>query len=238
MPLAFRKPPFWASVFTIISIGILCTLGTWQLQRLEWKEALLAKVEAQKEQRVDDIQAADLNEDNEHKLVSFIGKALPEETVFLGTYIEDGNPGYHVYMPVKLPDGSYILENSGWVPYGHEDFVMRNRRQLEKIPATFFGRLQKTPKPNYFTPQNPPKGRVIFRLDEAEQWQGLDINREYAVYKVQSMDQEGRASPHGFGEDYVARAIKNDHAQYAAFWFSMAFVLIFVFMARFVIRKD
>ena len=32
---------------TLVALGILCGLGVWQLQRLTWKEALIARVALQ-----------------------------------------------------------------------------------------------------------------------------------------------------------------------------------------------
>lgn len=36
----------WPTVLTIVGLAILLSLGTWQMQRLAWKEALIARVNA------------------------------------------------------------------------------------------------------------------------------------------------------------------------------------------------
>lgn len=36
----------WPTVLTVVGLAILLSLGTWQMQRLAWKEALIARVEA------------------------------------------------------------------------------------------------------------------------------------------------------------------------------------------------
>ena len=45
MKLYFKPMP-WLSVIVAICLAILISLGTWQYQRLQWKTALLAEVEA------------------------------------------------------------------------------------------------------------------------------------------------------------------------------------------------
>ena len=37
------RPTFWATVFTVPALAILLALGTWQVQRLHWKEGEIAK---------------------------------------------------------------------------------------------------------------------------------------------------------------------------------------------------
>src|SRR5690606_15903161 len=37
------RPTLWPTLFTVPAVLILLGLGTWQLQRLEWKEALIAE---------------------------------------------------------------------------------------------------------------------------------------------------------------------------------------------------
>ncbi len=38
------RPTFWASITTVVALAILLGLGSWQLQRLSWKEQLIADV--------------------------------------------------------------------------------------------------------------------------------------------------------------------------------------------------
>src|SRR3546814_6835659 len=40
------RPTFWATVCTVVALAILIALGTWQVQRLFWKEGEIAKRQA------------------------------------------------------------------------------------------------------------------------------------------------------------------------------------------------
>ena len=45
---AARRFPIGLTIATVIALTILCGLGSWQLQRLHWKEGVLARLEALK----------------------------------------------------------------------------------------------------------------------------------------------------------------------------------------------
>ena len=40
------RPQFWPTVFTVPAVLALLALGTWQVQRLHWKEGLIAERQA------------------------------------------------------------------------------------------------------------------------------------------------------------------------------------------------
>ena len=39
--------PFWGTILTICGICVLCALGTWQYQRLQWKNEILKTIDAE-----------------------------------------------------------------------------------------------------------------------------------------------------------------------------------------------
>ena len=41
------RPRLWPTVAMLAALALLLALGTWQMQRLHWKEALIAEREAQ-----------------------------------------------------------------------------------------------------------------------------------------------------------------------------------------------
>ncbi len=46
VPASRQSSLLWPTVLTLVGLAILLSLGTWQMQRLAWKEALIARVEA------------------------------------------------------------------------------------------------------------------------------------------------------------------------------------------------
>ncbi|GGY50166.1 SURF1 family protein [Parvularcula lutaonensis] len=113
------RPVLWA--VSAVAVAILLTLGTWQVQRLQWKTDLIATVEA----RIDSppvplAQALAMyaaGEDIEYLPVRAMG-GFPSTKVahVFGTW--DGQPGYYVFQAMRLdePEGRTLIVNRGFVP--------------------------------------------------------------------------------------------------------------------------
>ena len=105
MNLSFR-PTFWPTVFTIPAVLLMLGLGVWQLQRLQWKEALI-------NERVTRTAGApialpgpnDPVADLEYHRVLVEGEFLHDKEIFLGARSLNGNAGYHLVTPLRLGDG-------------------------------------------------------------------------------------------------------------------------------------
>ena len=41
----------WPTVATIVALGVLVSLGTWQVQRKQWKDGLVARIAARIKRR-------------------------------------------------------------------------------------------------------------------------------------------------------------------------------------------
>ena len=95
---------------------ILISLGTWQAHRLEWKEGLISKYQA--ELKRTPIALADLPtvKPKKFRRVQVIGKYLHRLQIFVGPKPYRGNAGWHVVTPFQLETGDIILINRGWVP--------------------------------------------------------------------------------------------------------------------------
>lgn len=51
-----RPGRLWLTLATLLALAVLCGLGTWQLQRLAWKERLIARIEAARTAPVEPIE--------------------------------------------------------------------------------------------------------------------------------------------------------------------------------------
>jgi surfeit locus 1 family protein len=94
------------------SIGFLA-LAAWQLQRLGWKQDLIARVERQ-------LQAEPVtpppvaSKADEYRRVRLRGRFEPREALVQASTELGG--GYWVLAPLRLDDGSAVLINRGFVP--------------------------------------------------------------------------------------------------------------------------
>ena len=113
-------------VLMLALAALFALLGTWQLERLGDKEALLAAVAtrssaapvpfppAQSWPQLDP--AAE-----EYRPVRLAGRYRPEATVLVFTGLSDpqgsfGGPGYWVMTPFRLEEGGTVFVNRGFVP--------------------------------------------------------------------------------------------------------------------------
>src|SRR5207249_451607 len=84
MSAGFR-PTLWPTVFTIPAVALMLGLGAWQLQRLQWKEGLIAE-------RTERIGAppiplpgpSDEISNLEYHRVQVSGELLHDKEIFLG----------------------------------------------------------------------------------------------------------------------------------------------------------
>ena len=111
---------YWSFILaSVLGIALLCGLGLWQLQRLAWKEALLAEVTARAGARPITLAAA-LAADDDADDIDFIkvaasGIYLPAETKFM-IQTFDAGPGWQVVTPFRSSDGIFVLVDRGVVP--------------------------------------------------------------------------------------------------------------------------
>lgn len=223
----FRKPPFWASTLTVIGVGVLCSLGTWQLHRLEWKEDLLARIHEQDQTPLTQLSATSLTPENEFLKGRLSGQYLFEKEIALQPRTNEGTPGVHIITPYILEDGNTVLINRGWAPL---DYAVKTPAAS---PSSVDVIIRKPAKPNIFVPKNMP---------EEDEWYALDIDAIATAKKIKNrLPVLGYVLDNTDGENASypdATALKihinNNHLQYAFFWFAMAVVMLIVYGVRFI----
>ncbi|MEO1656356.1 MAG: SURF1 family protein [Pseudomonadota bacterium] len=108
-------------VFATLGTLVLLSLGTWQVQRLAWKNDLIAMVEERASlspQPLEQVLAAGYAEADAEYLPVAVSGGFPSEKVahVFGTL--EGRAGYYAFQAMRLDDGSdrQILINRGFVP--------------------------------------------------------------------------------------------------------------------------
>jgi surfeit locus 1 family protein len=107
-------------VLLAVAAAGFIALGAWQVERLGWKHALIARVEA----RIHAVPVAapgagewaGLERENaEYRRVQARGRFDPARQVTVAATTELG-AGYWVLTPLRLADGAWLLVNRGFVP--------------------------------------------------------------------------------------------------------------------------
>lgn len=234
----FRKL-VWPFIATVCALAILLKLGFWQVDRLAWKEALIAKVAA--DLQLDPVPAPgpdqwpsmDL-EDADYRHVVTRGRFLEGAALYYialsqakGRY---SGPGYFAYSPFETDNGWLVMVNRGFVPQDTPAQV----RSAALTPPTgtmrIEGVLRRSEKPNWATPESDVANRVWFARDTDDMAAVLGVpDEKIAPY---SIDLDATFTPASglpqAGETIVK--FKNDHLGYALTWFGLAATLVGVFL--------
>jgi surfeit locus 1 family protein len=104
----------------VLVIAVLLALGTWQVQRLQWKLALIERVDARV--HAEPVPAPGPQdwarvsaETDEYRHVFLTGRLLPEYSTKAQATTERG-PGYWLLTPLCQADGSMVIINRGFLP--------------------------------------------------------------------------------------------------------------------------
>ncbi|MCB9990396.1 MAG: SURF1 family protein [Rhodospirillales bacterium] len=228
------KIPFWATALTICGILVLCTLGFWQLQRLEWKTAVLAALdrEAAADPMSFELTGRSLTALPPGTLVKrgfAEGIYLHDKAILLGPRTHDGAPGYHVITPFETLDNTVLLVNRGWVPLD----IAADGYSRPDEPMIIAGALRPIEPPSRFVPENDPAQENWHRLDPASIAAAKDLEDLLPgfVFYAQATDTPSGTYP--LALEIGALYPRNNHLPYALFWFSMAGILAVIYGLRF-----
>lgn len=222
-------------LFALVALVTFIGLGTWQLQRKTWKEALITTLE----QRL----AASPAElppygrwsrldpsDDEFRQVKFSAAFLPgEEALVYGSgsalRSDVSGPGYWVFAPARLAGGSLVVVNRGFVPEGRQDPKSRSAGDIGgTIEMTG---VMRWPQPrDLFSPKDDAARNLWFVRDQlaiaaAKGW------GEVAPFYVEL---ESPQPPGGLPRAGALKVeLRNTHLQYAITWYGLAAVVVVMF---------
>lgn len=229
-----------AAVWLLVAISgaalvVLAALGTWQVQRLAWKEELIATIDARiasAPQPLDEIEARLMETgDVDYRPVRLAGLFRHEgERHFFATH--KGQSGYFVHTPLELEDGRFILVNRGFVPFDRKDPATRAQGQVEgRQVITGLARALVTEKPSFIMPDNDLSKNVFYwkDLDAMAASSGVGAPQNYLRFFV---DADDTPNPGGLPVGGTTMVdLPNNHLQYAITWYGLALALAGVLAA-------
>lgn len=230
-PASRRGRFIFTAVVVLAALAILLSLGTWQVERLYWKEGLLADIAERRSAPA--VPLADIEGmaasggDIEYRTVTASGRYINnKERHFFATY--HGRTGFYVYTPLQLDDGRYLFVNRGFVPYENKEPEMRKQGQLTG-PQTVTGlaRAKLAAKPSFLVPDNDLAKNIFYwkDLDVMAASVGLDQAKVIPFF----VDADATPNPKGMPIGGVTEVdLPNNHLQYALTWYGLAAVLIVI----------
>lgn len=223
------RPTFWATVCTIAALIILLGLGTWQVQRLFWKEEQIAIRHERAEGQAIPLPKSFTDPAGiEFTRVALSGQFLNDEEFYLGARTESGRVGLNIVTPFQLDDGRVILVNRGWVPEGNREPATRAAGQLQgPVEIEALLRTDGWKGIGFARPPNKPEERFYFWLDLPVMAE--DIAEGPVITEVYA-DAVASEVPGGLPIGGQTRIhLTNDHLQYAITWYSFAVILLVIY---------
>ena len=195
-------------------VAILLSLGTWQLRRLAWKEALLAGIEAQIHGAPEALPAPGTADPLalKYRPVAVQGSTTGEGLLVL-TGQKGLGAGYEVISVFETSDNRRVLLDRGFVPEAARD------TPRPPVALDVLGNLHWPNETDSYPPAPDLKTGLWFARDVPEMARALNTEPLLVVASSVTGDAQG-VEPVPVGIE----GIPNDHLGYAITWFSLAAV--------------
>ncbi len=224
------------AICAALAFAGFAALGTWQLYRLQWKLALIERVE----QRVHAAPVAAPGparwsgisaETDEYRHVRVTGRFLHGLATRVQAATELGS-GYWLITPLRTEDAHIVLVNRGFIPLGTAGRAGTEAGNADSAPVTVTGLLRISEPGGAFLRKNDPA---------ANRWYSRDVQaiaaahglRDVAPYFIDaeaSGEPAGGASADASPDRPVAGltvvSFHNNHLVYALTWYALALMVL------------
>ena len=199
-----------------------CGLGIWQVQRLHWKHALVARVDgrihaAAVAPPARDRWAAVTAESDEYRRVSVRGRYLQGHDTRVQALTELG-AGWWLLSPLRMDGGDVVLVNRGFVP----DDAIGSPPPAGEVRVAGLLRIDE------------PGGRVLRRNDPGhDRWYSRDVaaiaaRRGLGMVAPYFIDADAGADRQAWPRGGMTVVhFRDHHLQYALTWFGLALLAAF-----------
>ncbi len=228
-------PRLWPSVFTVIMLVCLVSLGFWQVQRLEWKLGLIEQIETRAFMDPAALPENTANlEDIEYQSVALTGQFNNDQEMTKYSVGPNGEPGYDLYTPFYSRDGQVIIVNRGWVPE-FQKLQQDRPSTLVNGDVNITGLLRKPGEKLWYGPENEPENNNWYFGDLSAMAMAQNIDNIYPMYLYAAkMDGDNSFPVAGRTEFNIV----NNHLDYALTWFGLSIVLIVIYLIAHIKKKE
>ena len=221
-------------ILTFFALGVLISLGNWQMERKAWKADLIKLVNervvspaisfqelVQRSSKLEDIrfQPVRLRGTFDHS----------KERHYFLPY--KGKVGWHILTPLILETGEVVLVDRGFVPDALKEAKERPKG-LVKGSQEIEGLVRLSEERNYFSPQNDVRQNKWYVRDLKELYDSLKLPEGGPSSWPFMIDQKRSATSGEWPLPGVTKVTFTDkHFGYALTWYGLALTLIGVFLA-------
>lgn len=213
--------PIWLTVFTIASLAILLSLGTWQMQRMAWKSTLIEQYEARG--AVDSFQAA-VCALGDSQFSPRVSGPAPLSGQELRLYALRGQPGWVRLGSLRVAD----------CETGEQRFILIESAfetlEGERVSRPRVWRAEPAVTAGMFTPGNEADTNQWYSFDRIEMARALDIDPDQLL-PVWIREDSGMPAS-------LSQTPPSKHFGYALTWFGLALALMAVYAAMLFKRRQ
>ncbi|HAD26491.1 MAG TPA: hypothetical protein DCF61_12225 [Alphaproteobacteria bacterium] len=226
--IANYQIPLWPTLFAIPAFIVLLSLGSWQVQRLQWKNALTETITAQTALPPVPL-PADISDPAvwKYRPVTVEGQFHHDKELHLFGHNKYSAPGYLIITPLERADGSFVFVSRGWVPPEKRPADTRPEGQISgTVQISGLARLPWSQQ--LFVADNEPEANIWFFGDI----DAMAATHNIANYAPVYVEADATGNPGGFPVGGQSRiTFRNDHLSYALTWYSLAVILALVYAA-------
>ena len=200
-------------ILGLAGVGILLSLGTWQMRRLAWKEDLLATINAKISAAPVELSSLPVPDPEKQRYLPVQVSGTTGEDLLVLSGMKDVGAGYEVISALTTPEGRRVLLDRGFIP---EELRSTPR---PPVAITVTGNLLWPNEEDNYTPAADPKQRLWFARNVTTMSQFLQTEPILVVTRQAQGD-----DPTIVPVPVDTSGIPNDHLGYAITWFSLAAV--------------
>ncbi|MEO1504900.1 MAG: SURF1 family protein [Pseudomonadota bacterium] len=207
-------------------VAFLASLGVWQLQRLEWKQGIIAELESRLALEPLALTGSETAESANFRRAMATGRYVETRPATFLTSMKPTGPGHRLIYAFELSGGGRILVDRGYLPDGLEP----PPPPIEEVSLT--GALHWPNEISAFTPDPNIAERRWFARDVPSLASALETQ---PVMLVESARSDGGEWPKPLP---VSVDLPNDHLGYAVTWFSVATIWLVMTVLLMRRRRD
>ncbi|MGI3901774.1 MAG: SURF1 family protein [Janthinobacterium lividum] len=210
----------------VVIVGVLLSLGTWQVYRLQWKLDLIARVNARVHAAAVPMPGPqawpEVSADaDQYRHVTGRGTFDNARETFVQAVTDQG-AGFWLLTPFRTATGFTVLVNRGFVPTERRDVASRIAGQVSGETGVV-GLLRVTEPGGAFLRHNDPADDRWYSRDVAAIAAKRGLAGPVAPYFV---DADGTPNPGGLPiGGLTVVAFPNSHLVYAITWYALALML-------------
>jgi len=224
------SPSLWATLLVAALLPVFISLGSWQLRRAELKRALMTQAAAGQGSLMA-LNAANADQLSRYQHVHVQGTFSSQRQILLDNMPSaQGQPGYRVWTPLKLPDESIVLVDRGWIAYGKNEVDRRpgESLQVDEQVRDVTGIIDELPRPgvragNAGIGSAWPQVLNFPDLSDLQRLYGMKLQHRLVLMDADNKDGFERRwhITQGFAPER--------HIAYAVQWFGFAVTLLIIY---------